>query len=125
MSMQDNAYGLRDIQETLLSMTKEIDAVCRKNGIRYTLGGGSMLGAIREKGFIPWDDDVDLIFTRDELKRFVEVFPNESERCTVALLDTWVARVITREPINGETPFVDVFHYDWLPRDPRKRGSQS
>ena len=39
----------------------------------------------------------------------------------MALLDTWVARVITREPINGETPFVDLFHYDWLPRDPRKR----
>ena len=111
MSLQDNLYGLRDVQQTLLDMMVEIDRVCRKHGIDYTLLGGTMLGAVREGGFIPWDDDLDIGFRREELARFMQVFPTESERYTVTSADTWVSRVVPRKPINGEMPFVDLFHY--------------
>lgn len=66
MALTDNAYGMQDIQQTLLDMMMEIDRVCRKCGIEYTLLGGTMLGAVREGGFIPWDDDLDIGFTRPE-----------------------------------------------------------
>lgn len=111
MSLQDNLYGLRDLQQTLLDMMVEIDRVCRKHHIDYTLLGGTMLGAVREEGFIPWDDDLDIGFRREEQARFLDIFPKESERYTVTTTDTWVARVVPREPINGEFPFVDLFHY--------------
>ena len=111
MPLQDNLYGLRDLQQTLLDMMIEIDRVCRKHDIDYTLLGGTMLGAVREQGFIPWDDDLDIGFRREEQKRFLEIFPQESERYTVTTADTWVARVVPRQPINGEMPFVDLFHY--------------
>lgn len=51
-------------------MMKEIDAICRKNDIHYTLGGGTAIGAIRHGGFIPWDDDIDLYMTRENWEKF-------------------------------------------------------
>ena len=116
MGISDNAYGQQELQAQLLDMVKEIDAVCRRHDIHYTLFAGSMLGAVREKGFIPWDDDFDLVFTREELERFLAVFPTECKRYAISLTDSWVARVVTREPLHGEIPFVDLFHYDWLPQ---------
>lgn len=111
MPLEENLYGLRDLQRTLLDMMIEIDRVCRKHGIDYSLLGGTMLGAVREGGFIPWDDDLDIGFREEDQKRFLELFPQESERYTVTTADTWVARVVPRKPINGETPFIDLFHY--------------
>lgn len=61
---------LTDIQQKLLQLMKELDQVCRENGIHYTLGGGTAIGAIRHKGFIPWDDDIDLYMTRDNWEKF-------------------------------------------------------
>jgi len=121
MSYLDNAYGLRDLHETLLTMLKEIDRVCRKHQIDYTLVGGTMLGAIREGGFIPWDDDLDIAFRREELERFLKVFDAESEQYTTTTSDTWVARVVPRKPINGEMPFIDLFHYVPICTDPKKQ----
>ncbi|MBE6040893.1 MAG: LicD family protein [Clostridiales bacterium] len=61
---------LTDIQQKLLQMMKELDKVCRKHDIHYTLGGGTAIGAIRHRGFIPWDDDIDLYMTRDNWEKF-------------------------------------------------------
>ena len=61
---------LTDIQQKLLQMMKELDQICRENGIHYTLGGGTAIGAIRHRGFIPWDDDIDLYMTRDNWEKF-------------------------------------------------------
>lgn len=61
---------LTDIQQKLLQMMKEIDQICRDNDIHYTLGGGTAIGAIRHRGFIPWDDDIDLYMTRDNWEKF-------------------------------------------------------
>ena len=64
---------LTDIQQKLLQMMKELDEVCRANGIHYTLGGGTAIGAIRHRGFLPWDDDIDLYMTRDNWEKFKAV----------------------------------------------------
>lgn len=57
-------------QRLLLEMLKDFDAVCRRHNIRYQLFAGTALGAVRHHGFIPWDDDVDVILMRSEYERF-------------------------------------------------------
>lgn len=65
---------LRDYQLALLSMLKEMDRICSDHGIRYWLSGGTLLGAKRHKGFIPWDDDVDTDMMREDYERFPSIF---------------------------------------------------
>ncbi len=65
------------LQRTLLEMMKDIAAVCREHGIRWSLSGGSVLGAVRHGGFIPWDDDMDINITREEFEKFRKVFPGK------------------------------------------------
>lgn len=57
----------------ILGIMKDIDELCQKNNIEYYLLGGSAIGAIRHKGFIPWDDDLDIIMNNDNYNKFVEV----------------------------------------------------
>ena len=64
---------VRDVQVVLLEMLKDIDAICRKHDIPYWLNGGSALGAVRHKGFIPWDDDADIAMMQRDFMRFIEV----------------------------------------------------
>lgn len=65
--------NLRHLQMVVLSIAKDIDRLCRENGIEYYLGGGGAIGAIRHRGFIPWDDDLDFLMTYDNYERFISV----------------------------------------------------
>ena len=64
---------LRDLQLFLLSKLKEITNACDKNGIDYMIAAGTALGAVRHKGFIPWDDDIDLYMTLPNYKKFLKI----------------------------------------------------
>ena len=63
---------LSKAQLTILNIFKEIKPFLENNGIPYYLLGGSLLGAVRHKGFIPWDDDIDIGIVRDDYERFLE-----------------------------------------------------
>jgi len=60
-------------QKKLLSLFIEIDDICERHDIVYYMAGGTLIGAMRHKGFIPWDDDMDLLMTRDNWLKFIEV----------------------------------------------------
>lgn len=68
---------VEEMKERLLPILKEIDAFCRKNNIRYSLSGGTLIGVVRHKGFIPWDDDIDIMLPRPDYDKFVASFNGE------------------------------------------------
>lgn len=68
-----NQEDLRKLQLFELQMVKDVAAVCKRNNITYYLCSGSLLGAVRHQGFIPWDDDADIAMPYDEYKRFLRV----------------------------------------------------
>lgn len=72
-----NETQLRQLQMIELEMLVEVDRICRKCGIRYNIIAGTMLGAVRHGGFIPWDDDADVGMLRDEYEKFRRVVKKE------------------------------------------------
>lgn len=72
-----NKEELKKLKELELMILSEFDRVCRKYHIHYSLAYGTLIGAIRHKGFIPWDDDVDVMLTRSEYERLNSIIDNE------------------------------------------------
>lgn len=122
----------RQIQLVGLNMLKYLDALCRKHDIRYFLSGGTLLGAVRHQGFIPWDDDVDVMMPRPDYNRFVSLiagirddrfaFLTETKEDYATpylrLMDTLTA-VLPTEYLAHPVPhlFLDIFPIEGLPDD--------
>ncbi|MBP5423574.1 MAG: LicD family protein [Paludibacteraceae bacterium] len=70
----NKSYTKKDIQGRILDIIKDIDVFCKANNITYYLMSGSALGAMRHKGFIPWDDDLDIFMTVDNYRKFLDLF---------------------------------------------------
>lgn len=70
-------YDLTKVHQANLAILKEIDRICRKYHIKYMLDAGTLLGAVRHKGFIPWDDDADVAFTRPNYDAFMKIVRRE------------------------------------------------
>lgn len=79
---------MEPVHKVNLYMMKEIDRICRKYKIKYMLDAGTLLGAVRHKGFIPWDDDVDLAFIRPQYEAFLKVVKRELPE-NMRLLQPW------------------------------------
>ena len=69
---------MTELQTRVLNLLKEIDELCKENDISYYLIGGTLIGAVRHHGFIPWDDDADIIMTRDNWEKFYSSFKASS-----------------------------------------------
>ena len=71
--MNNQELSIREVQLSCIEMVRAFDAFCRKHNITYYLSGGTMLGAIRHRGFIPWDDDVDIMMPRKDYEKLLKI----------------------------------------------------
>ncbi len=126
------------IHERILTLLREIDGICRENGIVYYLHGGTLLGAVRQGGFLPWDDDGDVIMTRENWEKFLAAFdraplPGRALECLEhhpknlrlfpRYLDTGttMAFITGMENTGYDCVTVDILIFEELPREEGKR----
>ena len=72
--MEEQPLSLHERQMEYLRILKELDRYCTENGLRYYMGCGTLIGAVRHKGFIPWDDDLDVFMPRPDFMRLVRSY---------------------------------------------------
>lgn len=87
--MTEKEY-INKIHNEILEIMDNIHAVCSKNNLKYYLTGGSLLGAVRHGGFIPWDDDLDIAMPRNDYNKFLEI-------CKVDLSDKYYCKKIDED----------------------------
>lgn len=84
-----NDYGNLELHQVLLAAMKDIDKICRENGLKYFLYAGTLLGAVQHKGFIPWDDDIDLVMFPKDFDKLSEIIGREyGDRYEISTFDT-------------------------------------
>ena len=107
---------LRDIQLANLAILKEFDEFCRANNLSYWLEYGTLLGAVRHKGYIPWDDDIDVSMTREDYDKFIEIFEKNSPNSKLKLYygknnsGLFLLKLMRKDT---ELLFIDIFPSDY------------
>ena len=109
--------GIRLLQLGCAKLLGEFDALCKSNEIQYWINFGTLIGAVRHGGFIPWDDDTDLGIMRDDLDRLAEAIENEPRYRITLVYDKHVhCRQVRFSYADDSVPcFLDLFIYDWAP----------
>lgn len=126
-------------KKLLLEMYKDISKLCDEHGLIYMMGGGSCLGAVRHQGFIPWDDDLDLMMPRDSYEKLILLLsnnllgdqyeydtPNKNNDCKNTFLKIYRKGTYDVEITSENAPgpkgiFIDVFPMDYAPANMFKR----
>lgn len=122
-----------DIRRLSIIILKEVDKFCSTHKIQYSLAYGTLLGAVRHKGFIPWDDDIDIMMLREDYDRFIAEFPHDKDSLfSVASYETdknfryAFAKVVCNATIKDELGYakyglgIDLFPIDKIPKDKDK-----
>ncbi len=125
MERSDFMNKVREIQLGELSLLKNFIAICSKHDLRYYALGGTLLGAIRHKGFIPWDDDMDLGMPRKDYEKFLSICKKELPEHVILRLhddnlgNTSIMDTSLQIPFGDElcSPFIDIFPLDGYPDD--------
>ena len=124
-------------KEIQLLMLNEFKRVCDINNINYSLGGGTLLGAIRHKGYIPWDDDIDVMMMRSDYEKILQIFNEQCEINEYKLLsykntDDYYypfAKIVnlktkieeySYKKIEELGIYIDIFPIDFLPNDEKQ-----
>ena len=120
MNNQKKEITLEESKQIMLDLLIYVDRICRDNDIKYSIGEGTLIGAIRHKGFIPWDDDIDLLMGRNDFDKFISVFgTNEKYRLIVPTSKDnsyWntVIRVSDERTSLYFEKYPDSFHGIWI-----------
>lgn len=99
-----------------LEVLHEVDRVCKKHNIQYFADWGTLLGAVRHKGFIPWDDDMDITMKRSDYIKFCKIAPDEMKEYNVVNIhtqsdwDSMVARIVNGKRIRFDEEHLKKFH---------------
>lgn len=113
-----NEYGTLNVQKGLLKLLKEFNSFCILHKIEYSLSWGSLLGAVRHNGFIPWDDDLDVMMDRDNYNKLKNMISSYNKLIYLNNSDgLWVDKVILKTSISKRynIPTLDIFIVDHAP----------
>ena len=106
--------GLRLLQLGNALLLKKLSEICVKNNFQYWLQSGTLLGAVRHKGFVPWDDDTDCAMFREDIEKLRALLRDDKDFCVTLIYDWWAkSRQIRFRSRDLSIPcFVDIYIYD-------------